>query len=189
MHHHRHIDIIEMAFIDQLALAADEMNFSLFSQAFAVINFHILFSRYSEKYGIPGKFFHHARLDNPCSCRQHGRHLKEMSACMSCSRQRIRFRTVRCTYRIQFGKYCNSRSVFFSGDLGLDSRKRKPRLRIQSETAHIRFYLGRRLRFLETELRLTFNIEYDLMNCFCRFINRPANGFLHFFFCHSALLL
>lgn len=132
MHHHRHVDIVKMSFVDKFTLAAEKMDFPLFHQTLAVINFHILFRRYGKKHGTPRQLFHNARLDNPRTCRQHGRHLEEMSARMGRSRERIRFGTVRGSHRVQFRKNGYDRAFLPAIDAGLHTGKSKSRLRHKS---------------------------------------------------------
>ena len=132
MHHHRHVNIVKMSFIDKFALAAEKMDLPFFHQTLAVINFHIFFRRYGKKHGAPRQILHHARLDDPRTCRQHGRHLEEMSACMGRSRKRIRFGTVRRSHRVQFRKNGYGRAFLPTIDASLHTGESKSRLRRKS---------------------------------------------------------
>lgn len=140
MHHHRHVDIVKMSFVDKFTLAAEKMDLPLFHQTLAVINFHIFFRRYGKKHGAPRQILHHARSDDSCTCRQHGRHLEEMATRMGGSRERIRFRTVRCSHRVQFCKNGYGRAFLPAIDAGLHTGKGKSRLRRKSQFFHITFH-------------------------------------------------
>lgn len=85
-----------------------------------------------QKHGAPRQIPHHPRLDDPRTCRQHGRHLEEMSACMGRSRERICFGTVRRSHRVQFRKNGYGRAFLPAIDASLHTGESKSRLRRKS---------------------------------------------------------
>ena len=101
VHHHRHIDIIEMPFVDKLIFAAKVMKLPLAHQSPAIFDFNVLFRRNGKEHDVAGQLRQNPALYETFRRRQHRRHLEKMAASMRRSRQRIGLRAVRRSYGIQ----------------------------------------------------------------------------------------
>ena len=132
VHHHGHVDVVEVAFVNKLALAADIMQFPLLPQALPVGNFHIFFCRNGEEHGITCQFLHDTGFDDTGAGRQHDRSLEEMAAGVGRSGKGIRFGTVRGADGIQFRQYRHGRSGLTAFDPAFDTGEGQTGLRIQT---------------------------------------------------------
>ena len=132
VHHHGHVDVVEVAFVNKLALAADIMQFPLLPQALPVGNFHIFFCRNGEEHGVTCQFLHDTGFDDTGAGRQHDRSLEEMAAGVGRSGKRIRFGTVRGADGIQFRQYRHGRSGLTAFDPAFDTGEGQTGLRIQT---------------------------------------------------------
>ena len=149
MHHHRHVDIVEMALVDELIFPAEVMELSFLQEAPPILNLHVLFRRYREKYHIAAKF-----RQNPCfhksrRRRQHGRHLQKMTAGMGCTRQRIGFWTVRCPHCVQLAQYRHRRPWTSALGPRLHACQGQPCLRGKPQCGQITLHFCRRLMLLK----------------------------------------
>ena len=89
MHLHCHINIVESAFVNQLALAAQEMQLASLQQLFAIFNFDIFFSRHAKENYITSQLLEHAGLHNAAGSAQHRGDLQIVTASMRSTGQRV----------------------------------------------------------------------------------------------------
>ena len=175
MHHHGHVDIVKVTFVNQLALAADIMKLALLPQCFAIGDLHIFFSRHGEEHRVPCQIFHDAGFHNAGAGRQHNGGLEEMAAGMGRPGQRICLGTIRSADGVQFRQHRYCRSRFPAFHAALYAGEGQSRLGIQSQVPHISFHFFRRFGFLETQLRFAFDAQRQLFNIRRRFVDSSAD--------------
>ena len=101
MHLHGHIDIVKGSFVNELTLAAEEMQLTGLQQLLTILDFNIFFSRYAEENHVTGQFAEDTGLHNTAGSAQHSSDLQIMTTGMGSAGQGVSLSAFGTTHSVQ----------------------------------------------------------------------------------------
>ena len=171
VNHHRDVDIIEFAAIDQLLLASQIPDFSLVAQLLPEGDFNVFFGGNSHKSDIACQCSGNFSELEAQGRSEHGAELKIVPTGMSSAGQWIGGRAVGADDGVQFTDYGDVGAGCSRVEGGLYSGERQPLPTFISEAGEKSSDGGGRLGFLVAQFRSFFHLLRDLYDLACVFIN------------------
>ena len=137
MDHHRHVDVVPMAAREQLWLAEEELELTLFLAAEALLDIDELLGRDREENDLAGEVIGDADRREAHRRAEHAGDLRVVAAAMRGAGVRVGERVVRGSQAVQFADNGDARTAGFAGDAALDAGERQPGLRREAEAGHV----------------------------------------------------
>src|ERR1700722_16137675 len=121
MDHHRHVDVVPMAAREQLWLAEEELELTLFLAAEALLDIDELLGRDREENDLAGEVIGDADRREAHRRAEHAGDLRVVAAAMRGAGMRVGERVGRGSQAVQFADNGDARTAGFAGDAALDA--------------------------------------------------------------------
>ena len=136
MDHHRHVDVVEMAFGDQFGLAEEELDLALLAAAEALLDIDELLGRHREEHQFPGEVLGCARRREAHRDAEHAGDLGVVAAAVRGAGMRVGERVVGGAQAVEFADEGEARPGRVAADAALDPGQREAGSGAEAEGGH-----------------------------------------------------
>jgi hypothetical protein len=178
--HHRHVDIIEMAFGNEFGFTEHELDLALGNARRSLLDIDEFFGRDRKKDDLAGKMFGDLRISQPYGGPQHPGNLRVVAATMRRAGGRVGERVLRGAQTVELANKGEPRSRGRPGQPPLDASQREPGTRRQPQGAHALGYKGSGLDLVEARFGVAQDRFAKIDDRVGMAVDRLANRALQF---------
>ena len=185
VHLHRHVDVVERSFVNQLLFAAEVADLPGVAQPVAVVDFDILFGGHRKDDDVAVQVLHRARVFERHRDRKHVRDLHVVPAAVRGPRHGVGIRVIAADDRVEFAEHRDGTARGTALHARFDARD-GPAVRVlETELVESCLHLGRRFHFLVAEFGFGEDVGGHGLKFGPAFAKRAGDPLFEFVFGHS----